>query len=596
MNPHQSLDMRAVSHVLSSIGAKPLRRLAAAGMAGAAAELAAVALMATATWLIVRAAAQPPIAVLGLAIVGVRAFALSRPAFRYFERLAGHDAALSALATLRQRTYGALERLGPTGLGGLRGSDTLSRVVSDVDAVQDLLLRCLLPAAVAVVSATAAVTLCSSLLPTAGLLSAGGLLLAILLVPAATHLVTRRFVARDARARAELAGRSLDLVDGAAELAAYGAAATALANADAAARRLARLQRATAQVESVAGGVILALQSATTLGVVFLAEDATRHGLPPILVPVLALTCFTVFESTVPLPAAARHLISATTATHRLAELFDAPAGLTEPADPRPLGTGPVTVTLRDVRVRYAADRPPALDGIDLHVEPGKRVALVGPSGSGKSTMLAVLARMVRLEEGTFTVNGHDARTLAADEVRSHLTGATQDSYIFHASLRDNLALARPEATDAQLADAARRARLSDWIDSLPGGLDTVVTHDGASMSGGQRRRLVLARALLAEPDVLLLDEPVEGLDPLTAEAVLSETLAATEGKATVLVTHRLAGLDTVDEIIVLDEGRIAQRGRHLDLVTTPGPYRELWRIEQLVTSADDHGRSAVVT
>jgi ATP-binding cassette subfamily C protein/ATP-binding cassette subfamily C protein CydC len=437
----------------------------------------------------------------------------------------------------------------------MRGGDVMTRLVSDVDAVQDLLVRCLLPAGVAVVTAGGAVTLTAVLLPLAGAVLAGGLSLAVLAVPAAAHLALRHGVARVAASRAELATRGLDLVDGASELAAYGAEAAALAAADAAARRLAQHERACSRVASAAGAAILALQAGATIGVTLLAAAA---GPAPILVPVLALTCLTTFEVAAPLPAAARHLIDVTAAACRLAELFDARPEVSAPTAAERLGDEPVTAELSGARVRYAPDRPPALDAVDLRIEPGKRVALAGPSGSGKSTVLAALGRFVGIESGSYRVNGHDAARLAPRDVRARLAGATQDAYVFHASLRDNLALARPEATEQELLDAARRASLSGWIESLPGGLDTVVGHDGASMSGGQRQRLVLVRALLADPDVLLLDEPVEGLDPPTAAAVLTETLDATNGRTVVLVTHDLGGLDAVDEVVSLDAGRVA--------------------------------------
>ncbi|MGW6279539.1 thiol reductant ABC exporter subunit CydC [Kribbella sp. NPDC055071] len=584
----ESSRWRATARVLRLIGAASLGKLTVAAFAGAAAEAAAIALMSTATWMIVRAAAQPPIAVLGLAIVGVRAFALARPVLRYLERLAGHDSALAALATLRERVYAALARSKP---GRLPGGDVLSRVVSDVDAVQDLLLRGLLPVVAAVGSGTLAVVLCWVLYPAAGALLLAGLFLAIGVVPLATYGIARRFAVSEARVRAELARRSLDLIDGAAELSAYGADHIALAAADSVAHRLARIQRATARLEAAATATTLAIQAATTLSILI---TSTNHGLHPILIPVLTLTCLTAFEPTMALALAARQLITVTAASQRLIEVFDTPPEIIDPARPHPLDPGPVTVDLHDVRVRYSADRPPALDRICLRIGPGERIAVVGPSGSGKSTLLAVLARQVDHEAGTVTVNGHDVRTLATDEVRARLIGATQDAYVFHASLRDNLILARPAATPTELAHVVRRAGLADWIATLPAGLDTVVGHDGASMSGGQRRRLVLARALLSDPDVLLLDEPLEGLDTATADAVWSETLAATQGKTTVLVTHRLAGLDTVDDVIVLDRGCVAQRGRHADLVAVPGLYRELWYAEQLADRVS--GRAVATT
>lgn len=555
-------------------GGRALRGLALAAAAGALAELANVALMATATWLIVRAAQQPPVVALGLAIVGVRAFALSRSAFRYLERLSGHDAALSVLVVLRRRVFAALERAVPD---RLRSGDSLARMVADVDAVQDLLLRSLVPVVVAAVTGVAAVAACAVILPVAGLVLAAGLVTAVVVVPVSTWSVLRRLLPRVAWARARLCDRYLDLAEGTAELLVYGGLGRAEQAAAAAAERLARPARRAARTESTAAAAILVAQAGTTLAVLLVAQRAVA----PVLVPVLTLTALTAFAIATPLPAAARHLAGAAAPVRRLTELLDARPDHTEPTHPRRLGPGPITAELQEIRVRYDAERAPALDGFDLRVDPGKRIALVGPSGSGKSTVLAVLSRLVQPASGRYTLAGYDVRELAATDVRARVAGAAQDAYVFHAPLRDNLALARPAATDDELLAAARRARLED----LPDGLDTVVGHDGGLLSGGQRQRLVLARALLADPEVLLLDEPAEGVDPPTAALLLAETLDATRGRAVVLVTHTLAGLEDVDEIVVLENGRAAQRGPHAELVAVPGLYRRLWEAERLTAA-----------
>ncbi|MFI0784994.1 cytochrome ubiquinol oxidase subunit I [Streptomyces lydicus] len=191
---------------------------------------------------------------------------------------------------------------------------------------------------------------------------------------------------------------------------------------------------------------------------------------------------------------------------------------------------------------------PPVLDGVSLRLPPGHRVVLRGASGSGKSTLLAALLRFVPYEAGSIRVGGRELRDCAAADVRRVITGMTQDAHVFHTTIRANLALARPGATDADLREVARRARLLDWIESLPDGWDTLLGGDGATMSGGQRGRLLLARALLADPPVLVLDEPTEGLDPETAAAVLADILDATRGRTTLLVTHERSGLAAADE------------------------------------------------
>jgi ABC-type multidrug transport system fused ATPase/permease subunit len=232
------------------------------------------------------------------------------------------------------------------------------------------------------------------------------------------------------------------------------------------------------------------------------------------------------------------------------------------------------------VRVRYADDGPWALDGVDLDLPPGRRVALVGPSGAGKSTVVSVLLRFLDVDGGAVRIDGTDLAAHAGDDVRRLIGGVPQDPHVFTSTLRENLRLARPAASDADLDEAARGARLLDWVRSLPDGWDTQVGQHGARMSGGERQRLALARALLADPQVMVLDEPTAHLDAESRVALTRDLLDVTRGRTTLLVTHDLVGLDQVDEIVVMDAGRVVQRGTHADLLARDGLYRRMWRTE----------------
>ncbi|MEL3946343.1 MULTISPECIES: thiol reductant ABC exporter subunit CydC [Streptomyces] len=535
------------------------RRLLPAALAAAGSELAAAALMATAAWLITRAAEQPPLASVALAIVAVRALALGRGALRYADRLLGHDGALRAVAGFRTRVYEALVPLAPAGAPAFRGGDLLTRLVDDVGAAQDLLLRVLFPVVAAGAVAGAATALATALLPQAGVLL--GLLLAVAgaLVPALVLALSRRAGRAEKQARAELAALTLDLTQGAADLAAYGARGRADERARHAAARIAALERRQALTASLASAVVLLLQGGATVGVTWLAVRAHADGtLPATHLTVLAVLALVSFDALTPLPTAARHLAGVRASARRLADLLDAPPPVVDPPAPAPLPTAePLGVDITGLRVRHRPGGPLALDGVSLRLPPGRRVVLLGASGSGKSTLIAALMRFVPYESGSIRVGGRELRDCAGADVRAAITGMTQDAHVFHTTIRANLALARPAATDADLREAARRARLLDWIESLPDRWDTLVGGDGATMSGGQRTRLLLARALLADPPVLVLDEPTEGLDPDTATAVLTDILDATRGRTTILVTHDRSGLTTADEIVTLARGRV---------------------------------------
>jgi ABC-type multidrug transport system fused ATPase/permease subunit len=279
------------------------------------------------------------------------------------------------------------------------------------------------------------------------------------------------------------------------------------------------------------------------------------------------------------MPAAALQLGAARASARRVGTILDTPDPVTEPPAPRPLDDGPgglVSVRMSGVQVRYERDGPLALDGLDLDLPAGRRVALIGPSGAGKSTAAAVLLRFREPAGGTVTLNGADLASYAADEVRKVIGGCPQDPHIFDATIRDNVRLGRAGASDDELTAAAARARLLPWIESLPLGWDTRVGAHGAAMSGGERQRLALARALLADPAVLILDEPTAHLDPEARTALTADLLLLTAGRATLLITHELEGLEQVDEIILLDGGKVTERGTHAELMQAGGRYRQL--------------------
>ncbi|MFJ7421067.1 thiol reductant ABC exporter subunit CydC [Streptomyces uncialis] len=539
------------------------RRLLPAALASAGSELAGAALMATAAWLITRAAEQPPLASVSVAIVAVRALALGRGALRYTDRLLGHDAALRAVAGFRTRVYESLVPLAPAGTPAFRGGDLLTRLVDDVDAAQDLLLRVLIPASAAVAVAVTATATAAVLLPQAGVLLGLSLAVAGLLVPALVLTLSRRTGRTEKAARAELASLTLDLTRGAADLTAYGAGGRAEERARRASARIAALERRGALTASLASAVVLLFQGAATVGVTWLALRAHAAGAVPAPHPtVLAVLALLSFDALAPLPTAARRLAEVRASAHRLAGLLDTPPPVTEPANPVPLPTdGPLGVEITGLRVRHHPGGPPVLDGLDLRLPPGRRVVLRGASGSGKSTLIAALMRFVPYESGSIRVGGRELRDCAGTDVRRAITGVTQDAHVFHTTIRANLLLARPDATDTDLRAAADRARLLDWIESLPDRWDTVLGENGAAMSGGQRQRLLLARALLADPPVLVLDEPTEGLDPATATAVLTDILTATHGRTTLLITHARAGLTGADRVVTLEGGAVVTTG-----------------------------------
>jgi thiol reductant ABC exporter CydC subunit len=559
--------------------ARPLRgRLLLAVAAGAAATGCGVGLLAVSGFLLARASQHPAIIAISVAVVAVRALSIGRGVSRYLERLASHDVAFRVLAQVRVAIWRRLEALAPAGLALFRSGDLLARLVSDVDTTQDLFIRGLTPVLTATLVGGGAVTVCLVILAPAAAVLAAGLLTAGLAVPLAGAAVARRAARTGAPARGRLAATVTDLLDGAADLHAFGAVDAALERADAADAELTRLEDRTAAASALGAGLMSTFTGLTVWGVLLLGVAATGTGaLTRVPLAVLTLTALAAFEAVTALPVAAVQFGQARVAAGRIAAVTDAPDPVRAPRRPRALPPTPFGIQLCEATVRYGPHGPPALDRVSLDLPPGRRVALVGANGAGKSTLAAVLLRFRDLSGGAALLNGHDLASFAADDIRTVIGGCPQDPHLFDATIRDNLSLARPGATDGELEAAAARARLLPWIRSLPHGWATPVGTHGAAVSGGERQRLALARAFLADPALLILDEPTAHLDPPARRALTADLLRATEGRSVLLITHERDGLDQVDRIVVLDHGRVAEQGSHHQLRRAGGPYQRMW-------------------
>ncbi len=532
-------------------------RLAGAIAAGFLALGSGVGLTAAAAWLIARAAAHPPVLELMVAVVAVRAFGISKGVFRYTERLLAHDVAFVALARLRLQLYDRLVRLAPAGLAGWRRGDILTRLADDVSAVQDRYARVRIPAASAVLVGILATAIAGALLPPAAVVLACGLVVAGLVVP---HLLVALSAWSDRRLqadRADLASRTVEALDMADELTVLGGLPDQVARVRRLADRLAKAEARLAWGQGAAAGLGMLTLGLTTSLILVVAIPAAREGrLDGPALAVLALLPLASFDAISGLSAAARDRARVAASLDRVDEVMAAEPAVPEPppgaSTPRPMNP---TIMVRGVTARWPGAGHDALRVIDLDLPPGKRIALVGPSGAGKSTLLAVLLRFCPYT-GDVRVGGVPLAQVPEQTLRATIGLAAADAHIFDSTVEANLRLAKSTASPSELSQVLARAGLSDWVETLPRGLQTPVGEHGQRLSGGQRQRLALARALLADVPVLLCDEPDAHLEPILADQLLRDLLTAGEDRSLVVVTHRLSGLEAFDEVVTLDRGR----------------------------------------
>lgn len=521
-------------------GLRPTRFLLCV-LLGSVAVVSGVALSGVAAHLICRAAQQPPILTLTTLMVTVRALALLRPLSRYGERLASHDLAFRSLSRLRVHVFERVEPLAPGELEHYRDGELLSRLVSDVDELQDLVLRIVLPAAVAALSLTVIVMGTSAVLLPAGVALALGTALAGCVPPLVASRMAAREGAHQGRRRALLTEDLIEALDAADELWLNGADSPATDRIAADDAELVRAARSDSRAAGVSDALGIALQGVTTLVVLMVATRSAASGvLDPLLVAPLTLVALAAFEATAPLATAGRLLPSTMAAVDRLAGLLQRRPRVKDPAEPAPppARRAPIALTGVTATRGFGPGRAPVLRGVDLDLAPGERAVVSGPSGAGKSTILQLLVRFFERDSGDALLDDHDLRDFAQEDVRREVLLIEQDPHVFNSNLRENVALARPGTSDEQMIVALEQAQLGEWLASLPEGLDTMVGEHGRALSGGQRQRLAMARAFMANPSILLLDEPTTHLDVDTAQRLLTDLWDSAGNRSVLLVSH----------------------------------------------------------
>ena len=563
----------------------------------------ALGLSAVAAWMIARASQVPDVVALGVAPVAVRLFGISRSVLRYCERLLSHDTALRGMSALRAHLYERLATSRADTVVGLRRGDVLARVGADVDAVGDLVVRSYLPMAVAACVGSATSIGMALIHPASGLILAACLLLAGAVGP----LVTARAARTSELARQEhatdLSAIVLTALEGGDELSVSGRLPRLMDELSGLEARLSSARDRGARPAAMAAAVDTAAMGLAVVGALLVGGQAVITGdLAPVWLAVIVLVPLAAFEVTSALGPATVQLVTSAGAAARIVELIDkadraeAPRTAAAP-DPEPLpalSDGGPRLRARGLAVGWP-DGPVVAEGIDLDLAPGDRLAVTGPSGVGKTTLLATLAGLLEPKGGELTLDGTAPWAAQRSDVARRITLTAEDAHVFATTVLENLRVANGTLSSQDARALLRRAGLGDWLTGLPQGLDTLLSSDATTLSGGERRRLLLARALAAPAPLMLLDEPGEHLEAATADRLVADLLQAGNGaedaeeaeetaRGVLLVTHRLSALESADEVLVLgipepgEPATIVRRGTHTRLSAQDASYR--WSLE----------------
>lgn len=548
---------------------------------GVTALSAAIALGGTAAWLIARASQQPPVLYLTVAATSVRLFGVSRALARYLSRLASHKVALTGMDNLRNNLYDELAGAPGTKLSSLRRGDLMTRAGADVDEVGNVVVKTLLPALVAAIVGVGTVGVITVISPAAGIILALCLVVSGIIAPSLIARSVRLAESQGADARTDIAATSLAILEGATELSMAGTLERARHSLDSAEGELSAALARSSRLSAFARGLDVCAMGVAVIGALLIGIPQTTSGvLAQVLLAVIVLVPLSSFEGVAELTPAAAQLVRSAQAATRICSLLDEET----PAQPHDIPEGPTVIEARDLAIGWPGGPTLATD-ISLTLRPGSSLAIVGPSGIGKTTLLATLTGIIPPKSGSALINGVPAWGADRDQLTSRITMTAEDAHVFATTIYENLRVARASLTRDEASELLSRAGLAQWVQSLPDGLDTVIGSGGTTVSGGERRRLLMARALAAPAPIMALDEASEHLDAATADRLMETLLTRSPDRATLVVTHRLSALDQADHVIVLaapEPGQyatIAARGTHDEVLQALPTYR--WALDQ---------------
>ena len=543
-----------------------------------------VALMGTSAWLISTAALHPSVANLGVSVVGVRFFGITRGIFRYLERLTSHDVTFRLLSRLRVWFYEKLEPLAPARLMEFRAGDLLSRIIGDVETLENFYVRVVSPPLTAVIVGLFTSIFLASFHP---ILAPVFLIFFIslgLVLPALSQILSRRSAEQTITLRADLHTHLVDSIQGMADLLAYGRADERISQISKNGIEYGNAQRRMARVTGIHSSLSTLL---TNLGMwtilLFCIPQVTSGNLAGPMLASLTLLTFASFEVVIPLPLAAQMWNSSREAAKKLFEVVDTEPAVKDDIQYSTDDNRASNIEFKNLSFTYPKQTIPALQHITFNLMPGNSIAIVGPSGAGKSTLANLLLRFWEYEVGEISLGGESLKALNQDEVRARIGLVSENTYFFNTSVRENLRFARRKVTQEEIESAAKAAQIHDFIMGMKKGYDTLIGEKGLRLSGGERQRLAIARVLIKDAPILILDEPTANLDALTEKQILETLFGVMKQKTSLLITHRLIGLENVSEIIVMNHSQIVERGTHANLIQQDGLYHRMWTYQNRI-------------
>ena len=567
---------------------KPLRGwILISTMTGFSTVAAGVGLLGTSAYLIASAAFHPSIAELSVAVVGVRFFGISRGVFRYLDRLVSHHVNFRLLSILRIWFYDCLKLLAPARLIHYQRGDLLSRAIGDIDALDQFYVRAVSPVISAIFATVGFSLLVGSWNVRLGWILAAGLSVTSFVLPALVYIFSQDPAKQLVDQWAILSQTMLDTLRGAAEMMVFQQQEEELTQINRVSLQTNRAQVGLAHSQGLSNGMNAVLTQGTVAIMLLVGIPLVRTGeLDGIMLAVIVLITMASFEISIPIAQAAQFWESSLQAARRLFEMADQQPAIIEPVIPVSVPEKP-NILIRNLSFQYHGNLPLAADHLNINLSYGRKIALVGENGSGKTTILNLLMRFWDCQPGEILIDGILVQEFSPKELRQRIGYVSPGGAIFQTTLRQNLLLANPGALDADLLRVLDSVQLGEWVQTLPDGLDTWLGASGLTISGGQLQRIQLARGLLMDAPIYLLDEPTTHLDVETENRLISLFRSIFQNRSLVWVTHRLVGLDWLDEILVLENGRVVERGNQHTLLESRGRFYQLWEIQNRLSLSE---------